>query len=278
MTRAPLAAALLAATGCVGVAELKGRTIELEVRVAQLQREVDALREAAAEADAVRAVRTLAPADGDAQARVAALEAQVTDLRARVAVAEATLAAQGAATPAGPATEPRGPTATIPTPGAGAHPPGGKPLVVLAVGSGALLVRTGQGLKRVELAGVVAPRRAEEYQAAPGLLAEHRRRLRGLAAGDAAWEASRQRLEEAIAGRPAELSYPGERRAVAGVARAYAAVDGRDLGAALIADGFALAGDEDHPRGDAYRAAEAEARAAGRGLHGGADQGAPRGD
>lgn len=268
---------LLAAAAAVGCAsgDLSPRVVELEVEVAQLHRELDDVRAQAAAAHAGQVSRELNQAPADAPARFAALEAQVEDLRTRLAAAEAELKVHPPAT--APSGEPHASSTRIPTPGGGPLPPPDEPLEVLAAGSGALLlVQTPDGLERVELVGVAAPRQVDAYRASAELRADEELRYGRRLTDDAAWEASRQHLAGLVAGRPVRLTYPpGPHRTPAGSARAYAEFDGgdgdagpTDLGRAMIAAGFALAGPDEHPRRAAYRSAEAEAHAAGRGLHG----------
>ncbi len=255
------------AAGCVSD-DTRARLVQVEVELARAQQEVAAVSELEARVAALEARLALRPSgDDDLAARLAALEAATLELRARLDALAAPPAEEE------PAAAPTAPERVIETPGggAGALPPEGEPLNVLTVGSGELLlIRTEAGLERLEVLGIEAPRRAEAYAHVPEEQARHEAAF-GPLADDRAWEASRTRLEELIRAGVVVLRYAGDRRNVAtGAIRAYLerpAPDGpRDLGAAMIQEGYALAAPEEHPRAVAYRRLEQEALEARAGL------------
>lgn len=260
---APLLLAILA--GCASDDELRSRLLRTELVLESVERRVDELAQLRSRVEALEGLQAVRPpADDEA-------------LRARIASLEAELLALRGAPPAGGAAAseaPRGPTELPAPPGLqdARAPRAGEPVPVLSVGGGGLLLVQGQGgLLRVELFGVEPPARAEEYAASALLRARHQPAL-GAAAlqSDEAFERARAHLQELLAGAQVTLDYPPQAAGSAGTARAFVSVRGergaRDLGAAMIQDGFALAAAGAHDRAREYAALEAEARAAGRGL------------
>lgn len=239
--------------------DLEARLLVLESQVSAVERRADAgvtLLERVTALEAALAVPAAGP-DADVAARLAALEAQAADLRARLAALEA-----GGAPPAAPP----GPV-TIPSVRGDVPPPAdGAQVEALSAGSGALvLARTPAGLVRLQLRGVDAPERGETYAQSANLRARHAAAFGEAATrDDAAFEASRRRLEELLQGAPAP-TVQGSRRGGGG-SEAYLESGGVDLNATMIRDGFALASPLSHPRAAEYEALEAEARAAKRGL------------
>lgn len=277
MTRAALALAALVAgallAGCSGTTELEARVIRDELWIQRLERQVEELRPLALRVHGLETLQSAPPpADRQAlEARLAALEAALEQLRAELRATGAPPALQ----------QPErgdGPTELPPPPGAtDARAPGPGQLVpVLSVGSGSTILVQGQGgLLRVELHGLEAPARAEEYAASPLLGARHQPAL-GPAAleDDAAFERSRAHLQELLSGGQVSLEYPLDAApAGAGAVRAFVSVRGEqgplDVNAAMLRDGFALAAAGGHARARQYAALEAEARAAHRGLFAG---------
>lgn len=242
-----------------------------ELWIQRLERQVEELRPLALRVQGLETLQTAPPgaAEQAREARLAALEAALADLRD-----ELRRARLGAAPP--PPRE--GPTELPAPPGVtDSRAPGpGEEVPVLSVGSGSTVLVQGKGgLLKVELFGIEAPARAEEYAAAPLLKARHLPALGKTALeGDEAFERARAHLQELLAGGQVRLEYPPEAPGgEAGAVRAWVTVrDGAgrlDVGAAMLRDGFALATATGHSRARDYAALESEARAAGRGLFAG---------
>lgn len=252
---------LVALAGCATTSakdDLEARLVVLESQVAAVERRADA---GVTLLDRVTALENALAApppgpDADVAARLAALEAQLADLGARVAALEAR-------DPTAPPSR-REPTTIPGRPGDVAPPADGAQVEVLSAGSGALvLVRAAAGLSRLSLRGVDAPERADVYAQSATLRARHAEAFGEAATrDDAAFEASRRKLEELLRGTAPTVE--GSRRADGG-AEAYLRQGDVDINAAMIREGFALAR-PGHPRAAEYEALEAAARAARRGL------------
>lgn len=269
--RWPLAALLL--VGCATTSardDLEARLIVLESQVLAVERRADAAVTLLERLEALEAALAAPPPGPDAEvaARLAALEAQVAALEERLGALGAARGQPAPADPGGPLLLPAGP------PGAPAPPPEGAALEALSAGSGALLLARGPdgALVRVALIGVDAPERAEVYAAHPELRARHAAALGpGVVADDAAFEASRAHLEALLREGQVSLRYgDGPRRRGLDLL-AYVVVtppggEPIDVNAAMIRDGFAVAGAAQHPRAQAYAELEAEARARRCGL------------
>jgi endonuclease YncB( thermonuclease family) len=254
-----LGAAVLLA-GCASTSakdDLEARLLVLESQVAAVERRADSGVTLLDRVTALEAALAVPPPGPNAEvaARLAALEAQVTDLSARVTALEASPA--GPAAPARPAPIPSGRGDVAP-------PVDGTQVEVLSAGSGALvLVRTPGGLVRLQLRGIDAPERAEVYAQSANIRARHAEAFGEAATrDDAAFEASRRKLEELLRG--ASPTVQGSAGGSGGAA-AYLLNGDIDLNAAMIREGFALAR-PGHPRAAEYEALEAQAREAKRGL------------
>lgn len=268
-----LALALLFLAGCSSQDELEARLLRTELWVGRLEKRLDELQGVAAR---VQGLETLQAAPPSAErerleARLAGLEAELLALKEQLAQAG------------------RAPTATPARPGGPLELPGppddvmtllpepGRPVPVLSVGSGGLLLVQGKNgkLASIALLGIEPPARPEEYADSPLLKKRHEPAL-GKAAleTELAFEQARMHLERLLGGGQVVLDYGG--KDVGPVKQgeptpAYVSIRGEgglelDLGAAMLKDGFALASATSHARARDYTALEAEARGAKRGL------------
>lgn len=253
---------LLLGAGCA--TDHSARFIELEAAIARLETRIDRLAGQGKRIDALEAVLAR-PARDPLLDRLALQEARLLALEKRLRGLESGKP--------GTTHRARDGVVTVRMPKDQRTPPprAGSPIQVLTVGSGRLLlIRHRKRLFRVELAGVEIPRRGEEYAGDAALKTRHAKRFRRLS-GDAAWKASRRHLEQLLkAGGEVRLAYPEGGRRRKGSLKAYLELKRagrtRDLNAAMIEDGYALASADPHARSTVYQRLGKQARGAARGL------------